>query len=1213
MFRAFFGFFFNRFTLVLCGLILLSLVIWFIGPLVYIKPYQPLESEGLRWAIIGLIFGVWFLRLFVQWWRRKGFNAKFANAMLKFTAPGETTAAAPGVGAEEVAELEKRFKDAMGVLSKTKFAQTEGGLFGRWSKRYLYQLPWYVIIGSPGSGKTTALVNSGLNFPLAAQFGKGAIRGIGGTSNCDWWFTDEAVLLDTAGRYTTQESNQEQDKAAWSGFLNLLKRFRGRQPVNGVLVALSVEELLNPDPVQRDHLAQTIGLRLAELCDELAVKFPVYVLVTKADLLSGFNEFFGNMTRDQRAQVWGFTLPLDEDKQSTLDPLGRFDEEFGDLAQQINRLLPERLLAEPDLARRGQIYALPQQFVGLREALKTTLVSIFAASKFKEKPILRGAYLTSGTQEGTPLDRVMTGLVRRFGSPKLNAAPAAAAGGAGKSFFIETLFKGVIFNEAGLTGRNATKERQLRLIQAGGLIAIVTVLCGLVVAWAVSYGHNSRYLEEVQTKVNSIKTALDEAKRLDPDDLSVLLPLMDATENIAKSEQYRGDSPPLSWRMGLLQVPMVETVSNATYLRLLEDAWVPYLSKQLHASLKSVDGSQIEASYEGLKVYLMLRDPDHFDAKLFKAWLLNDWGQTLPVALQQTGILDRLSHHLDRLTDNRVVVSSTPIDNALVAEVRQRLTQMSPAQRAYSRLKQLLQTSDGLPPDFTLVRAAGPEAPQMFSRKSGKPLTEGVPGIFTYDGYYGSFSHELPKVTTLLSKEDAWVLGQTVQKGNLLNEVMTGQLANEVKRLYLMEYAKRWEDFLADVRPVRSGTLEQVGEQARLYSAANSGVELFVRAVGNEVTLSRRPSATTGASGSSWLGDKMNKIKEEQMQLSRLTGKKIDVGGLANSGTLEADIVDFRFREYRRLAGTGSGPSPMTTSLQVMNEAAAVIASARQAVKAGGAVPPGLSAALERVRGEAKRLPPPLNAMYEEVAANTSQLVGRDVRSAVGGNLSGSVGTFCQQVITGRYPFTRSATRDVTLDDFAKVFSVGGMMDDFFRSTLQPMVDISTNPWSFKRGIDGAPAGGSTALAAFQRAATIRDVFFRASGSGTGMRLDVKPLEMDASITQLVLDVGGDSLRYQHGPQTPKTFTWPTGRGVNQIRLQITITNGENSGFTTEGPWAMHRLFDKAQITPGNAPEKFFATFSVDGRPIKFEVTASSALNPFRLRAIEEFQCPRDL
>ncbi len=93
-------------------------------------------------------------------------------------------------------------------------------------QRYLYELPWYVIIGAPGSGKTTALLNSGLEFPLAASMGDAAIRGVGGTRNCDWWFTTEAVLIDTAGRYTTQDSEREIDRKAWSGFLDLIKKSR---------------------------------------------------------------------------------------------------------------------------------------------------------------------------------------------------------------------------------------------------------------------------------------------------------------------------------------------------------------------------------------------------------------------------------------------------------------------------------------------------------------------------------------------------------------------------------------------------------------------------------------------------------------------------------------------------------------------------------------------------------------------------------------------------------------------------------------------------------------------------------------------------------------------------------------------------------------------------------------------------------------------------
>ena len=714
--------------------------------------------------------------------------------------------------------------------------------------------------------------------------------------------------------------------------------------------------------------------------------------------------------------------------------------------------------------------------------------------------------------------------------------------------------------------------------------------------------------------VKTLSQAVEEAKQADPEDLVALLPLLDHAQSLAVSERYQGDTAPVSWRLGLLQVPKVQTAAHATYLRLLEDAWLPRLSSHVARSLRQVSTGSPEASYETLKAYLMLYEPDHFDATFVKAWLRSDWENTLPQHLVQAGLVDQLSEHLDRLIDGRVVVSAQPIDANLVAEVRQRLAQMSPAQRAYSRLKQLLNTGDKLPPDFSVVRASGPEAPQVFARASGKPLTQGISGLFTYDGYHGLFLHELPKVTTLLAKEETWVLGQAEGRRSVAQEVLTGQLANEVKRLYLMEYARLWETFLADIRPIRTASLEQAGEQARLYSSANSSLEQFIRAVARETTLARRPDQQEGGSSgstSSWLGEKLQRIREEQHQLSRLTGKPLNVGGMLATGTLEADIVDFRFREYRRLAtSNGSGPAPITASLQVLNEAAAVIASARQQVIQGGGVPPSLSGTLEKVRSEAKRVPPPLNSMYEALATSTSSFVGSSVRSTLGGNLNATIGDFCRRAILGRYPFTRSATRDVTTDDFARLFATGGTMDEFFRTQLQTMVDISTVPWTFKQGVDGTPVGGSASLAAFQRAASIRDVFFRAGGNTPGIRLEIKPLDMDASISQMVLDVDGEIVRYQHGPQIPKAVSWPGTRGTGQARLQITAAGAQNTGIVTEGPWALHRLFDRAQILPGNSPERFTAIFTIDGRKLRMEVTTSSVLNPFRLKAMEEFECP---
>ena len=137
--------------------------------------------------------------------------------------------------AEEESELRERLTAAMDRLKAS--SGKKGG--------FLYEQPWYVIIGPPGSGKTTALANSGLDFPLSDG---GKLQGVGGTRLCEWWLSDNAVLIDTAGRYTSQDSDASADKAGWERFLDLLKKSRPRLPLNGVLVTFGVDMISRLGP-----------------------------------------------------------------------------------------------------------------------------------------------------------------------------------------------------------------------------------------------------------------------------------------------------------------------------------------------------------------------------------------------------------------------------------------------------------------------------------------------------------------------------------------------------------------------------------------------------------------------------------------------------------------------------------------------------------------------------------------------------------------------------------------------------------------------------------------------------------------------------------------------------------------------------------------------------------------------------------------------------
>src|SRR5579884_1882205 len=194
----------------------------------------------------------------------------------------------------EIAAMEAEFERAVQTLKSSKL--------GRSGRDALGLLPWYVMIGPSASGKTTAIRNSGIKMPVGKS---GKVRGVGGTRNCDWWMTNEAILLDTAGRWSTDEDDRDE----WLAFLDVLKRTRPKKPINGILLAVGAPDLTG-SPEEIADLAARLRERIDEVIARLDMVVPVYLMVTKCDLLSGFIETFEDLKDRDRGQIWGFTLPV---------------------------------------------------------------------------------------------------------------------------------------------------------------------------------------------------------------------------------------------------------------------------------------------------------------------------------------------------------------------------------------------------------------------------------------------------------------------------------------------------------------------------------------------------------------------------------------------------------------------------------------------------------------------------------------------------------------------------------------------------------------------------------------------------------------------------------------------------------------------------------------------------------------------------------------
>ncbi|KAA8998156.1 type VI secretion system membrane subunit TssM [Affinibrenneria salicis] len=1189
------------------GITALSFVIWTIGPMIAIGDYRPLESESNRLIAILVLSLIWILSRVIPHLYRAWRNSKMLSHLRESAAVDETESSA---ASHDDGLLAERFSEAAQLLKKAQFSDARNGQSSWWSRfnrQYLYQLPWYVIIGAPGAGKTTALVNSGLHFPLADRFGKSALRGVGGTRNCDWWFTNEAVLLDTAGRYTTQESQQEQDTAEWQSFVGLLKKYRARQPINGTIITISIADLLTETPEALQQQARALRKRLLELHEQLGIHFPVYVMVTKADLIKGFSAYFTDLDKAQRDQVWGLGFPWQQSRQADFDLTASFEQQYTALQQRLENGLPETLIREQDPIQRADSYLFPQEFAALRPLLSQYLETVFAKSGFETQFSPRGVYFTSGTQEGLPFDRVMGALNRALQLPTLsertengnwdtldkkNPIPA----GKGQSYFLKELLENVIFQESGLAGSNRWWEYRNRALQWTGYIVLAAVLLIVGLAWFTSFYNNKSYLADVQTRLPQLEQQAQALKTVNSGDMLTILPYLNAVQTLPESRDFSPADPPFSYRMGLYRGDQIADATRSLYQKTLKELLLPQVAQQIATTLRNDNGIDADFSYEALKAYQMLYQPKHYDGKFLRAWVMLNLQKNQSASITQNQ-LRQLERHLSQLLDNQIQTSPYARDDELIARQQALIGKASLPQRVYGRIRRLLSQDERLA-TVSVVSLAGPQTELAFSRKSGKPLTDGIPGLYTPDGYWQVFDKNIDGVASTLREEDRWVLNTPAAEQN------AQEMDLAVRLLYMADYIRQWDGLLADIQLNNTSDLNQRISNVRLLSGSTSPMRLLIINVGKNVTLTKeeekdgKEKAINAADLNSNTSRTLQTLFSNRQNAAQPTPQ-----------TPEQVVTDHfaPIIELAQPAGENSKSIPFDEVLQQVDELYSYLTAVQGAANSGMPAPAGNI--IPRLQADAGRLPMPFRDMLSTVAVGASSDTQRRDMENMRKRISVEVGSFCRQAIAGRYPLTPGARTEVTPDDLARMFAPGsGLMDSFFRENLSGKVDTTHASWRFTPGVDGKSLpGGEALLRPFQQAQSIRDAFFANGATTPSFRATLRPVSMDTDILNMTLDVDGQLMRYSHGPQNTQVVSWPGSGGTNQVRLQLDLNNGTSSSLVTSGPWALNRFLDRARQSAGSGNMSRVATFSVDGHQVTLEFTPNSIRNPFRLPG---FSCP---
>ncbi len=350
---------------------------------------------------------------------------------------------------EEVSLLRERLLQSIERLHSNKPR-------GASAKDALYALPWYLVIGQPAAGKSTMILQSGLNFPYAEREGA-RVAGLGGTRNCDWFFSSEAVLLDTAGRYM----NSPEEAGKWRGFLQLLRQHRQRRPLNGLIVSVSIDDILHGSAEDQERVAKRLRERIQESCALLEVRLPIYLVFTKCDLIPGFTAFYRQLDDASRGEVMGKTFSHKGYEQA--DWGQRFGKAMDELTGYWRQVAGQQLVQQDIQVTRqnNAAYRFPLELAALKPRLQQFVDSLLRANPYQSAEMLRGFYFTAALQA----DEAQWGshgqhVAERFALE--HAAGAAEAGSQPAPLFINSLFRKVIIPDQHLVALYTSNHRERR-------------------------------------------------------------------------------------------------------------------------------------------------------------------------------------------------------------------------------------------------------------------------------------------------------------------------------------------------------------------------------------------------------------------------------------------------------------------------------------------------------------------------------------------------------------------------------------------------------------------------------------------------------------------------------------------------------------------------------------------------------------------------------
>ena len=1046
----------------------------------------------------------------------------------------------------------------------------------------LYQRPWYLVLGAENSGKHTLFsANLGL-LDLVPQDRIISEDGIGLHVRCS--LTDKAVLLMPRGHLITQQHEDSEKPQLyhrlWNSLLERMVAERTRQPLNGIILTIDTARLMTEDKEAGSRYFTDIHMRLQDIRLAFNTRPPVYIVLTKLDLLQGFSAMFQSLDVTEQESVLGVTFTRDN-QHSWVSELTTFWEKW---IRQLNAALPEMMLNRVDDSQRSELFSFIRQMVGLQNKV-TGLTEQLIGSNDDDIPLIRGIYLTSSAQRGQ-IDDIFT----QSAAVQYNLPPAPTHTwpvSENQTWFTGQLVRDVLFSEPNLAAENRFWLRRHHHKVFFASVATAAGIIALWTGWHHYYDQNYQAGKNVLSEVSAFSsvTADNQQDTTGVRQLPILNPLSEATLAYGNYREKNG----LLTDLGLYQGKKIGPYVEKSYLQLLIERFLPAIMAGLQQDLAQAPENS-EEKLAILRVMRMLEDKSGRNDAIVKNYLRKRWSREFTgqneIQSQLMAHLDYALEHTDWAADrnrgemvaNQAFKPFAPV----IRDAQKELSQLSLYQRVYQTLR--LKGFNELSSPLDLRHMIGPGFSHVFVSLDDEKLE--VPQFLTRNGLLNYFirqNEELVDLTAL----DAWVLN--LSQNVRYSESDRREIQHQISEQYLGDYAANWRAAMSNLE-IRE--FETIQDEINALEQIISGEQPLRRAL----QILRDNTSLPAVDSNLTEKEKQAFMAQSQYRLLSRINREFSPQTeilVSNNGENLQNVNQKLNELHRYLLSIENAPVPGKAALK------AVFLRLEENNRD----------AIFEVSQMAKTMPEPLGRWIGELADQAWIVVQKEAIRYLEVEWNESVVKQYNSYIAGRYPFDPKSNCDVPLSEFERFFKPGGTLDAFWQQNLRPFAEnnLLVNE-------DGQSLIRPDVLEQIETANRIRNTFFTPQGN-LEAQFAIEPVQLSGSKRRSVLNLDGQILDYAHGRSNTAHMIWPNSMrsgGESKLTLVSGTTGKSPRAIVRNGPWAQIRLIQSGKLTNVNT-NSFDVRFAVDDGEMTYRIYIDESDNPFSGNLFSRFSLPETL